>query len=156
MPVACIGGLSGRVEWIRLGRTEGETAVGSCWMTGSSGEEEEKRKKLKLSTWSHTLFCSDSVYRLEESSECDFFKLVGLKVDLLYLTCDNTVCVPLSVVVSLDVYFVGQVWTTTDQRSMNTANVCFSTSSLLSPATTTSRSALRSQYLLSWCHSVAV
>lgn len=44
------------------------------------------------------------------------------------------------VVVLLDVYFIGQVLTTTDQRSMSTANVSFSTSSLPSPATTTSRS----------------
>lgn len=38
--------------------------------------------------------------------------------------------------------FYWQAWTTTDLRSMNTVNVSFSTSSLLSPATTTSRSEL--------------
>lgn len=39
----------------------------------------------------------------------------------------------------LVVYSAEQVWTTTDQRSMNTASVSSSTSSLPCPATTTSR-----------------
>lgn len=63
---------------------------------------------------------------------------------LHYFCCVFLLCLyrQPSVVVLLDVYFIYQVWTTTDQRSMNTANVSFSTSSLLSPATTTSRSEL--------------